>query len=142
MGEFEFDVKDLVTKDDLHQLDDRLSGDIRINREKISKNSEDISELRTMYMSVAELPRTMASLEKTMVSVGNHLENIEENMKSMSDSIQNLKEENRAQNEKISQVDDKSKIDWATFITSNFWKIIIAIGGIYFILKDIFSSLI
>lgn len=135
------DGVDFVKREDLHQLDERLSAEIHSNRERIGRNSEDISELKALYLSLAELPKTISSLEKTIVSVCNNLDNIDTNIKEMNQIIQDLKRENSEQNDRISEVDDKSKIDWAKFITENFWKILVLAGGIYYVVKDILGGI-
>lgn len=133
---------DFAKREDLYQLDERLSAEIRANRDRINTNTEDISELKAMYLSVAELPKTINSLEKTIISVCNSLENIDKNMKHIDEAIVEIRKENHTQNQRISEVDNKSKVDWAKFITENFWKILVLAGGIYYVAKDLLSGMV
>lgn len=137
-----------VTKDGLDRVDNRLTEQIRENSRHIKQNSESIVKLETLYGTLVKLPDTIASLEKTVLNVGHNMEimatrmnQINESVQEQRDAIQALKEENEKQNETIDRVDSKSKIDWANFISGNFWnilwKLIVVIAAIMVAYKTI-----
>lgn len=120
-----------VTKDGLDRVDNRLTEQIRENARHIKQNSESIVKLETLYGTLVKLPDTIASLEKTVLNVGHNMEvmatrmnQINESVQEQKDAIKSLKEENEKQNENINRVDSKSKIDWANFVSGNFWNIL------------------
>lgn len=131
---------DYVTRQEFNDAKNELLTDIRDNRTNIQANAENITELRAMYKSLADLPGTINSLDKTIVKICDRLDNMDENLKSMNEltqkAIDDMNERNKQQDEKINRVDSKSKVDWATFITENFWKVILAVGVIYYVVKD------
>lgn len=123
-------------KEDLHQMEERLAADIKGNRDKIQKNSEEISELKVLYSTLADLPKTMAAFDKTMDKVCNRLDNMDNNLKAMNEAIASVLEENKSQNSEIHRIDEKSKVDWSKAITDNFWKLVLVLGVIYYVVKD------
>lgn len=128
-----------VTKEGLDRVDNRLSTEIKENARHIKQNSESIVKLETLYGTLVKLPDAIASLEKTVVSVNHNLESmstrinqVNESVIEQKSSLEKLREENIAQNQEIAKVDNKSKIDWANFVTGNFWSLlakIIVIGA-------------
>lgn len=125
-----------ASKADLRETEKRLGADISYNRDKIHKNSEDISELKAMYKTLSDLPSTMNSLDKTIVRVCERLDNMGNELKAINGAIKESIQRNKEQDEAIQKVDDKSKVDWAKAITENFWKIVLALGVVYYIAKD------
>lgn len=120
-----------VTKEGLDRVDNRLSAEIKENARHIKQNSEAIVKLETLYGTLVKLPDAIASLEKTVVSVNHNLESmstrinqVNESVIEQKSSLEKLREENVAQNKEIAKVDNKSKIDWANFVTGNFWSIL------------------
>lgn len=131
-----------VTKYDLNNLDKRLSAEIRENRKRIEENSDMISRLEAVYKSLEGLPLTITNLDKTITVIGANLDSMDRSLKDVKESVSNqeqaireIREENKNQNESIDKIDNKSKIDWAEFITSNFWKIFAILGFIYIALQ-------
>lgn len=125
-----------ILRVEFQQMEERLSSDIKENRRNIQANSENISELKVLYKTLSDLPETMSSLDKTIVKVCDRLDNIDENMKAMNESIQNAMSHNKKQDKEIQRIDEKSKVDWASFVTENFWKVLLGIGVVYYIVKD------
>lgn len=120
-----------VTKDGLDRVDNRLTAEIKENAKHIKQNSEAIVKLETLYGTLVKLPDAIASLEKTVVGVNHNLESmntrinqINASVQEQRNSLEKLHEENVAQNKEIAKVDNKSKIDWANFVTGNFWNIL------------------
>ena len=120
-----------VTKEALDRVDNRLSNAIEENSRRIQKNCEQIIKLETLYGTLVKLPDTISSLEKTLLQVshtmdtmGERISQINGNIQEQRDAIKELREENKKQDEDIESVDNKSKIDWASFITGNFWNIL------------------
>lgn len=120
-----------VTKEGLDRVDTRLSAEIKENARHIKQNSESIVKLETLYGTLVKLPDAIASLEKTVVSVNHNLESmstrinqVNESVIEQKSSLEKLREENVAQNKEIAKVDNKSKIDWANFVTGNFWSLL------------------
>lgn len=133
---------EFATKYDLNNLDKRLTKEINDDRERINGQSRAISRLEAVYASLAGLPDAIANLDKTTTVIGANLElmnkNIEEVKKSVSEqqqSINNISAENIKQDEDINRIDNKSKIDWAVFITNNFWKIFALGTAAYVIIR-------
>lgn len=128
-----------VTKEGLDRVEARLSAEIKENARQIKRNSDAIVKLETLYGTLVKLPDAIASLEKTVVSVNHNLESmstrinqVNESVIEQKSSLEKLREENIAQNQEIAKVDNKSKIDWANFVTGNFWSLlakIIVIGA-------------
>lgn len=125
-----------ILRVEFQQMEERLSSDIKENRRNIQANSENISELKVLYKTLSDLPETMSSLDKTIVKVCDRLDNIDENMKAMNESIQNAMSHNKKQDKEIQRIDEKSKVDWASFVTENFWKVLLGIGVVYYIVRD------
>lgn len=133
-----------ITKYDLNNLDKRLSAEIRENRKKIEENSDMISRLEAVYKSLEGLPLTITNLDKTITVIGANLDSMDRNLKDVKESvttqaeaIREIRKENKQQNESIDKIDNKSKVDWAEFITNNFWKIF-AVCGILYIAAKVF----
>ena len=120
-----------VTKEGLDRVDTRLSAEIKENARHIKQNSEAIVKLETLYGTLVKLPDAIASLEKTVVGVNHNLESMSNRINQINDSVveqkgslEKLREENAVQNKEIEKVDNKSKVDWANFVTGNFWNIL------------------
>lgn len=135
-----------VTKEGLDRVDTRLTAEIKENSRHIKQNSEAIVKLETLYGTLVKLPDAIASLEKTVVGVNHNLETmsiridqINSSVQEQRNSMEKLHEENVAQNKEIEKVDNKSKVDWASFISGNFWnilvKVIVAIASILVVYK-------
>ncbi len=131
-----------ATKHDLDSVDQRLTTELREHREYIDAHSREIARLEAVYQSLESLPNTIANLDKTITVIGNNLESMDRNLEDVRQSVSNqeqtiqeIRKENKSQNETIHKIDDKSKIDWAEFITKNFWKIFCIFGVIYAILR-------
>lgn len=138
---------EFASKYDLNNVDHRLSEEIRENREIIDEHSKEIARLEAVYKSLEGLPDTIANLDKTIAIIGNNLESMDRNLADVKESvsfqeqaIKDLKGENRTQNENIERIDNKSKIDWAEFVTKNFWKILCILGIGYAIIKSILKG--
>lgn len=136
-----------ASKYDLNTVDQRLSVEIQENREKINEHSKEIARLEAVYESLENLPNTISNLDKTMLIIGNRLavmenniDEVKENVSYQKKVIQELKGENAEQNQNITRIDNKSKIDWADFVTKNFWKILCIFGGGYAIIKLILEG--
>lgn len=132
----------------LTRVEERLSKEIEANKASIQNACESIIKLEVMYQALAALPAAIASLEKTMVGVQQNLEGMNSKIDYMQDkltnqkaSIKGLEEENKQQNEQIAKIDDKGKIDWIEAISKNFWKVLVAVGALYYLGKDIVSAI-
>lgn len=115
--------------------------------DRLSEVDKSISKLETLYNSLEGLPGTIANLDKTITIIGGNLESMDRNILEMKNSIANqaniihgLQTENKAQTEHIHKIDNKSKIDWAEFVTHNFWKIFVIIGVGYAVIKTMISG--
>lgn len=136
---------ELVTKYDLNQLDKRLGESLHEIREQLNRNSQSIVRLEAVYNSLEGLPNTITNLDKTITAIGYNLKSMDRNLADVKvsvskqgEAIERLENENKTQNEAIHQqdediqrVDNKSKIDWAVFLTNNFWKVL-GIGGVLY----------
>lgn len=136
-----------VTLDEFNKFEKRIDNEIRNNREDINFNRNSITKLETLYNTLSKLPSAIESLEKTVVSVNMSLESmntriggIQETISRQRDSINRLKEDNQKQDEYMESIDSKSKIDWAVFITKNFWAIIASCGFIYFLFRNFLEN--
>lgn len=115
--------------------------------DRLTEIDKSISKLETLYNSLEGLPGTITNLDKTITIIGGKLESMDKNISEMSASISNqsyviqrLQEENSNQNDHIHKIDSKSKIDWADFVTQNFWKIFLIFGVGYVIIKQLISG--
>lgn len=131
-----------ATKHDLDSVDNRLTAELREHREYIDEHSREIARLEAVYKSLESLPNTIANLDKTITVIGSNLESMDRNLENVRKSVANqeqtiheIRAENKSQNESIHKIDDKSKIDWAEFVTKNFWKIFCIFGILYVIIK-------
>lgn len=136
-----------ATPQALDRVEANLMKEIEANKANIKKNSESIIELKVLYKTLMTLPETIASLDKTVIGVNQNLEamnakieDIQSKITNQKASIKDLREENKQQNEQIAKIDGKSKIDWIEFITKHFWKVILIIGVLYYLGKDILSA--
>ena len=141
------ETMEFATKYDVNTVDNRLSAEIRENREHIEAHSREIARLEAVYKSLEDLPNTIANLDKTMSVIGGRLASMEQNLDEVKENvsyqkqvIQDLKGENKEQNATINRIDNKSKIDWQDFITQNFWKILCIFGVGYVIIKSILEG--
>lgn len=124
--------------DYINQVDSRLSAEIKECRDYIDVHSREIAKLEAVYQNLEKLPQTIANLDKTITVIGSNLTSMDKNLNDMRKSVETqeqaintLKGENKEQNENIERIDNKSKIDWAEFVTNNFWKIL-CIGGLFY----------
>lgn len=137
-----------VTKEALDRVDNRLTNAIEENSRRIQKNCEQIIKLETLYGTLVKLPDTISSLEKTLLQVshtmdkmGERITQINGNIQEQRDAIKELREENKKQDGDIAKVDNKSKFDWATFLTGKFGdilvKVVVTIAAVAFAWKTI-----
>lgn len=120
-----------ATTEALGRVEQRVEGKISELNNRVDKNSTSITRLETLYGTMVKLPDTIMALEKTVMEVNHCLSSmnqritqINDNVESQRKMIQDLRDENQQQDEQINRVDNKSKIDWVHFGTSNFWSII------------------
>lgn len=133
-----------ATKYELNQLDKRLSGETKTNRENIAKHDAEIARLTVLYESLKDLPKTMHNLDKTITTIGENLRSIQSNMIGLRQdvneqniAISKLKESDSEQDDRIDKVDGKGKIDLVDSLTKNFWKILALFGTVYYVLNDL-----
>lgn len=133
-----------ATKYDLNSLDKRITGDIKENREYIDEHSKAIARLEAVYNSLEGLPLTITNLDKTITVIGSKLESMDKNLEDVKESISQqeeaineIRKENKGQNEEITKIDNKSKIDWAEFVTKNFWKVFGIIAVLYAVIRSL-----
>ncbi len=138
---------EFATKFDLNAVDKRLTSEIKENREYIDAHSQKIARLEAVYQSLENLPLTITNLDKTITVISGKLESMDRNIEEVKESvaeqgqiIKEVKSENSAQSENIRKIDNKSKIDWAVFITNNFWKILSVCGIIYIVVRLILDG--
>lgn len=121
--------KHAASKDDLSQVDKRLTKEISENRKQINRNSENIQELQTQYENLKDLPMAIVNLDKTMTQISQSFEMMNNRIDGIRESVDEIKKENEHQNNRISLIGSKGNINWIDFVTSNFWKIIAAIAS-------------
>lgn len=138
------DQTEYATRYDLNTVDARLSDEIKQARDYIDVHSREIAKLEAVYQNLERLPDTIANLDKTITVISNNLGSMNQNLNDVRKSvetqeqaIQDIKGENKNQNENIERIDNKSKIDWAVFLTNSFWKILCIGGVLYAIIKAI-----
>lgn len=135
-----------VLREDLANVERRLSEEIHENRATIMNNSEAIVKLETLYGTLVKLPDTIDSLKETVIGINTNLQAMNDKIGQIQSSfiahkeeIKELKDDNKKQDEQIERVDSKGKVDWIDFITDNFWKVILAVGILYLMVKDTLS---
>lgn len=133
-----------VSQYELNSVDERLSEEIRENRDRIEKNSNKIIELETVYKTLKSLPSTITSLDKTITIISENLKSMDENIRDVREMVtlqekivENIRIESKHQNEDIARIDNKSKVDWSEFVTNNFWKIVCGLGAAYCLIEFI-----
>lgn len=136
-----------VLREDLDKVDRRLSEEIHENRARIAGNSEAIVKLETLYGTLVKLPETIDSLKETCIGIQANLQAMNDKFNQTQEifsqqqmKINELQNDNKKQDENIERVDNKGKIDWVEFVTSNFWKIIISVGVLYMMVKDMIPN--
>lgn len=136
-----------VLREDLDKVDRRLSEEIHECRARISDNSEAIVKLETLYGTLVKLPETIDSLKETCIGIQANLQAMNDKFNQTQEifsqqqmKINELQNDNKKQDENIERVDNKGKIDWVEFVTSNFWKIIISVGVLYMMVKDMIPN--
>lgn len=135
-----------VLREDLTNVERRLSEEIHENRATIMNNSEAIVKLETLYGTLVKLPDTIDSLKETVIGINTNLQAMNDKIGQIQSSfiahkeeIKEIKSDNKKQDELIERVDRKGKVDWIDFITDNFWKVILAVGILYLMVKDTLS---
>lgn len=135
-----------VLREDLDKLERRLSDEIHENRSRISDNSEAIVKLETLYGTLVKLPETIDSLKETCIGIQANLQAMNDKFNQTQDifaqqqaKINELQNDNKKQDENIERVNNKSKVDWIDFVTNNFWKVLLAVGILYMMVKDMIS---
>lgn len=141
------DKMDYVTRPELMAVDQRLTAEVKENRDYIDEHSREIARLEAVYRSLESLPGTIANLDKTITVIGSNLESMDKNLNDVRQSVSNqeqaikeIRGENKTQNESIERIDNKSKVDWAEFVTNNFWKILCAVAVGYAIIKTLIDG--
>lgn len=132
-----------LTREEFYKAEARLSEEIHENRARIADNSEAIVKLETLYGTLVKLPDTIDSLKETVIGINTNLQAMNDKICQIQDSvsgqkmmIREIQGENHSQDEKIEKIDNKGKVDWIEFITDNFWKVLLAVGIIYMMIKD------
>lgn len=135
------------TEKNIVQVEKRLTDEIHTNRNTLNEHTKSLARLETLYSSMEELPSTIASLDKTITIIGNNLEAISKNLEEVksdvqlqSQTIHDINKKSSTNSDKITEIDNKSKVDWSKFITNNFWKIIAIIGVGYVLIQQILGS--
>lgn len=130
-----------VTRDEMENTEARLAKDIRENRDRINEHAKDISRLEALYQALEGLPETIAQLDRTLTVMGENMKNMNEKINDVRESISSMRSAEEQRDERIKTIDNKSKIDWQTAITQNFWKIISALLGGWIVLKFVIESI-
>lgn len=132
-----------LTREEFDKAEKRLSDEIHENRARIADNSEAIVKLETLYGTLVKLPDTIDSLKETVIGINTNLRAMNDKICQIQDSvsgqkmkIKEIQNDNHNQDEKINLIDNKGKIDWITFVTDNFWKVLLAGGILYMMIKD------
>lgn len=135
-----------VLREDFDKAEKRLLEEMKENRARITENSEAIVKLETLYGTLVKLPDTIDSLKETVIGINTNLqsmntrmEQIQETISATKSSIKEIKDDNKAQDEHINKIDDKGKVDWIDFVTNNFWKVLLAVGILYMMIKDMLA---
>lgn len=136
-----------VLREDFDKENQRLSEEIKENRARIACNSEAIVKLETLYGTLVKLPDTIDQLKETVVGINANLTAMndriiqtQELVLNQKQAIDDIRMDNRKQDETINRVDSKGKVDWIEFITNNFWKVFLAVGIIYMMVKDMLAG--
>lgn len=140
-------VEDNVQKSEFEMLESRLNDDINYCREILSENSEAIVRLETLYETLAKLPDTIEALRGTVVDVNSNLERMCFKIEKMQDTIAehretltDLQDKNKEINNHVNKIDAKSKIDWQSAVTKNFWSILAVLGVLYLVVKNFWET--
>ena len=120
----------------LKRIEDRHGADIKELRDKMSSVSGDIIELKTIMKSLEGMPTLIQDLTITLTRIDNRICNLETGITSLTQHNAGQDAVIQGQEAKIATVDEKTKIDWSQAVSSNWWKILLALGGIYLAMKS------
>lgn len=120
---------------------------------KLSRVDRELAETKVLIETMKKLPETLHKLELTLDRVKNSLESLEESSNSMGkkiDSIDNKYDEKmdfiesqykhkiEKMEKDIKAQENRGTVDIISFITKNFWKILICLIGGGLLVKDLF----
>ena len=111
------------------------------SRAELNEHENSIAKLETLYQSLEDLPNTINSLDKTLFTMGENMKAMNDKISGLSDTITSIKTAADNRDKRIQDIDNKSKIDWQTAITQNFWKILSACLGAYVVIQLVISQL-
>ncbi len=92
-------------------------------RKDINKNTNDIIRLEAMFTSFKDLPNTIQNLDKTIALMGENLKELNKRFDKFEQNSENI---NNEQNKKISNIDNKGKIDIIEIIKKHWFEAVIA----------------
>lgn len=75
-------------------------------------------------MQLPLLKKTVVGVNHNLETMNTRIDQINASVQEQRDSLKQLHNENALQDKEIEKVDNKSKIDWASFVTGNFWNIL------------------
>ncbi len=90
-------------------------------RNELKELNSAVVELKTMYIPLGDLPRSIQSLDKTMALMGQNIEQLNKKFDTFEEKSKQVDSE---QNKKISNINEKSKIDIIEIIRNNWFKVI------------------
>lgn len=115
-------------------------------RDMATENKGAIVRLETLYESLSKLPDSLDSLKGAVLELNKNVEIVryrieetQENVKLHEDTLGALQDKDKEIDEHISELDNKSKIDWQLAVTRNFWPILAVLGILYLTVKDFLS---
>ncbi len=127
------DAREYVTKKEFNIERDKMEG-------VILTIVQDISSLKTLYSTMSELPGTIQSLDKNMALMEQSISSMNREFQKFSEEREKEKQEQREadkkQNKRISEIDEKSKVDLMQWVKGKWFTIIETIAIVILFLKE------
>ena len=101
--------------------------------ERLRKTEKETAVLQKMFENLKDLPSTMSKLDKNLSLMG-------ENLKALNNQfdkyISDKNKEDEEQSSRISQIDEKSKVDFIEWIKHNWTTIVLSLATLGLMVKD------
>lgn len=121
-------ISDLAVK--IESVDQRTKS----NTHAIADVKTEIKDLREKQESIYELTNSVSLIAQSMTNIEEKVDDVKTGQKELESKFDNL-------NEKVEAVDAKTKIDFASAIKNNFWKIIFSIVGLIGVVKIVMDMI-
>lgn len=95
----------------------------KANTHQIEEIKEEVKEIREEQKVLLELTTSVKLIAQDMTYMKSTIEDVKTGQDSLNSKIHYVEEQ-------VEQVGNRTKVDWLDFVTRNFWKLLLAAGGI------------